>query len=197
MENSIKFDNMSKFEQKIVLDSIKSCLAIATKYDGYVYGGFVRDVIVPKMVDPNCDVKFKDVDIWFDQRSNVGKFITKMGDKLKMKHHVPPETYPGAFNRTQYYLIEYDTVLAFIDVVVSNNLPVDDLDINNITFSINDDKEYYYRESIFNNNLIEQIKAKRAIMMQSYTDKCSSLEKSNPRLYKHFIDCITKLKKNG
>ena len=196
MESSIKFDNMSKFEQKVVLEAIDSCLTLATKYDGRVYGGFVRDVIIPKMVNLNCDVRFKDVDIWFDKQSNAAKFIDEMGDELKMKHHISTETYPGAFKRTQYHLIGYDTILAFIDVIISDNLPVDDLDVNTITYQTHG-YGYYATESIVNNNLIEQIKAKRAIMMQSYVDKCSLLEKSNPILYKHFTDRITKLKKNG
>jgi len=48
MANKIDFKNMSIPEGEFVLSEIDTCLKIASEYNGSVFGGYIRDVIVPR-----------------------------------------------------------------------------------------------------------------------------------------------------
>ncbi len=192
----LRFNDMSKFEQAVVLDNIKSCIATASNHYGFVYGGFVRDVIVPQIMNPDCNVKFKDVDLWFETEESADRFIEAMGESfLQMKGiDVQVDEYPGAFRRKQYYLIGHNTVLAWIDIIISKYLPVDDFDVNTVLFWI-ENNEYRTDNSTLTRNLIKQIHEKRAIMMESYYKKYNMTQ--SRYLLQHFKSRVENMKKNG
>lgn len=189
----LDFNNLSHFESAVVLSSIYDVITLATRCRGYVFGGFVRDVIVPKSVDPKCPVKFKDVDLWFKDQDDAEQFVYHMGKGfVKSPVEVTKDAYPGAFKRTQYYLIKYNTCIAWFDVVVSPYVPVDDFDVNTLAYRrIND--EFVTFGSTISNNLVNQIKKKRAIMLASYTTKMSQMG----CMGKYFTDRFNKLLKQG
>ncbi len=193
----IKFGKMSKFEERVVLQAVKDCLKIATKHNGHVYGGFVRDVIVPKMVDPKCKVGFKDLDIWFDDQVNANNFVTEMGDSFKEDNVIDGTAYPGGFKRTQYWLIKDSVIMAFVDVVVSTELPVDDFDVNTLLFRVRND-EYVCNGSFYDKQLIEQIKQKKAVMMESYMKKIENLRSEKLKIIADKFEArIDNLKNKG
>lgn len=67
---------------ELALKKINKILKLAYKYNGGVFGGYLRDVIVPRMKDPSCKVYFKDVDIWFASKYNAAEFIDKINKKI-------------------------------------------------------------------------------------------------------------------
>lgn len=169
MNPVIDFSKMSKFELTVVLEAVVDCIKKATFYGGKVYGGFVRDVIIPRLANPSCDVKFKDVDLWFTSQSNADSFISSMGSLFKKFDGISIEvdSYPGAFSRKQYHLTKYNTCLAWIDVIVSPTLPVNDFDVNDVTYT-------YTLSSIGDwitsspPRLLHQITNKHAVMLPGY-----------------------------
>jgi hypothetical protein len=120
-------DYKSEFERvairEAVLEETAKCLTIASKYSGYVIGNFVKDVIIPRKEDPNCDVQIDNlVGIWFANTDNYTHFINEMGPSL-----VGTE-FPKTFR-----LIKYDTVIAKIKVIVSETCPCIHYDIQGLT----------------------------------------------------------------
>jgi hypothetical protein len=65
------------------MEAIYDMLYQAGTYGGVVFGGFVRDVIVPQMLNPSCDVKFNDVDLWFSSEVSARNFVKAMGPSFK------------------------------------------------------------------------------------------------------------------
>ena len=119
----------------------KKILTIANDYDGQVYGGFVRDVIVPRINNANCNVSFKDVDIWFQDKIAVHHFISELVKNFKIENEnkwnkdFDYNNQKGAnFSREQYRIYSKAEFLFHIDVITSDNLPVNDFDVNTITY---------------------------------------------------------------
>jgi len=126
----------------------KKILTIANDYDGEVYGGFVRDVIVPKINDPNCNVSFKDVDIWFKDPIAVTYFICKLVQNLKIESKssglwnkeldYSTNEKDSNFFRNQYCIYSKNELLFHIDVITSDKLPVNDFNVNTVTYKYTD-----------------------------------------------------------
>jgi hypothetical protein len=119
----------------------KKILTIANIYDGEVYGGFVRDVIVPRMNDPNCDASFKDVDIWFKSEKQSLLFIQTLAYNFKIKNGSFLDkdldySKDSKFSRRQYHIYSENQhkFLFHIDVITSEKLPVNDFNVNTITY---------------------------------------------------------------
>lgn len=193
--NFIDFNNLSGFTLSVVLKTINKCLSIAGKHGGCVFGGYVRDVIIPNMITgndnesvfgsyirhkflkgetyPKQQIKFKDVDIWFKDQKSVDNFLEEMGSSLKYNSGFDnPTNELYGFTRKQYYLYEYETCIAWIDVIISEKIPVNDFNVNFLTFSLQNDNEIvisYAEES--RNDLINYIINKTAVMLPAYIFK--------------------------
>jgi hypothetical protein len=124
------------------IEVAKKILTIANNYDGQVYGGFVRDVIVPIMNDSNCDLSFKDVDIWFQDAIAVPHFICELVKHFKIESEKDSQwnreleynDSNSKFSRRQYRIYSKDEFLFHIDVIISDKLPVNDFYINTVTY---------------------------------------------------------------
>jgi hypothetical protein len=170
-----KFVPTTYFESKVVVDAILDCIKLASAYGGKVFGGFVRDVIVPSLKGDSCEFQFKDVDIWFKSHQNAEAFIGEMG-KSFVKHKgisVSHNIYPGAFQRDQYHLVKSGECLAWIDVIVSPTIPVNDFDVNEVTYELNPENKWVTSAP---DRLVKQIRDKRATMLSSYEDLFSTLK---------------------
>lgn len=143
-----KINNNDESEYKI--DIAKKILTLASIYNGEVYGGFVRDVIVPRINDPNCDALFKDIDIWFhNEKCSLGftevlQYIFKIEKVSFLDRDVDYSKTSNdlKFSRRQYriYSQNGDKFLFHIDVITSDKLPVNDFNVNTITYKyINDE----------------------------------------------------------
>lgn len=130
---------------------------------GYAYGGFVRDVLVwfsdktgqfsfqkPTTIRdalaPLSDkvVKFsfqqptiRDVDIWFRNELAANRFIVEMGNRLvKSKDcDVFPTRSEYPFKRLNYGLMNGDQVVAWVDIIISSEFPVNDFCANCLTYN--------------------------------------------------------------
>lgn len=170
-ESYINFATMTGFTREMVLSQIFKVLKVAGHYSGEVFGGFVRGVIGPREVDPNCDVTFKDVDLWFEDAVAADKFIDAMGDSFRQVDRFTRNNteQPYAFDRRQYHYFQHDTCIAWFDVIVSKDFPVNDFDVNTLSYSYGKDGTVYsctsYRE-IDIDVLKRRILAKEARMLE-------------------------------
>lgn len=127
------------------LDRVNRCLEVAGKYGGRVFGGFVRNILIPKTFNQYI-YGYKDVDIWFQTNDAAEAFVVEMGVKLikldENPNHKSDISYP--FTRQQYilkgtrdFICMDDNVVdgIIIDVIVSENLPVNDFNVNQLTYS--------------------------------------------------------------
>lgn len=165
----INFSSASPFERNVIISSVKSCIKVASTHGGKVYGGFVRDFLVPFLKDSSHTSYFKDVDIWFTSQDSADAFVSDMGNLVVRFEgiDITENSYPGAFCRRQYYLKQFDTCLAWIDVIVSPTLPVNDFDVNEVTYSLDQDGKW---QTSACPRLIKQIEDKRAVMLPSYCE---------------------------
>ena len=125
------------------LKIIFNLLILAANHGGYAYGGFVRDVLVPRFINNENSIEFKDVDIWFRSVNHIKTFVRQFNqgayslrkntldfygnDKCDKKSY-------GVDYRQQYILYFCDMEVAYIDLVASKFLPVNDFAINLLTF---------------------------------------------------------------
>ena len=116
-------------------------LTIANNYDGQVYGGFVRDVIVPRKNNGICDVSFKDVDIWFKDKIASSLFIAELIKTFNIENEPKwnknfdyNQQKNKGFSRSQYRIYSKNEFLFHIDVITSEKLPVNDFLVNTITY---------------------------------------------------------------
>jgi hypothetical protein len=157
-----------------VLQVIITCLKVASKHDGRVFGGFVRGVIVPRMFDSKARIHYKDVDLWFQTKEKATAFIQAMGADLIPAHvgsgtlNVTEQIYK--FGREQYHLIKDGVMMAWIDVVISATIPVNDFNVNTLTARYTNSGaqifESFGTDGI--DTLIDAIHDKKAVMLPDY-----------------------------
>lgn len=163
-----------------VISRVTDCLKIAEKYGGKVFGGYVRNVVVPRLCGDDKVIGYKDVDIWFETEDGAQSFVTDMGDRMKKlcengKTISNVEVYP--FSRVQYLLIgqSLDSTIGkidgasdgiILDIIVSKTLPVNDLNVNQLTYSPSKGLKSYGKETTF--ELISAIFRKEAYMLKDY-----------------------------
>lgn len=180
-----KNDKMNNLILSIALKKIKSMLEIAYKYGGEVFGGYVRDVLVVQENKIERPISFKDVDIWFKCKENAQKFITEMGEKIKIGSH--QTVAPGGkniyeFQRTNYAFYSKGYPIAFIDVIVSGTIPVNDFDVNFLTYHKGIFKSYHYRSEI---DLVCAIKEKTIRITPKYMKRILEEDRTNGELGCH------------
>lgn len=197
----IEFSTMSGFILETVLGSITNCLRTAGKYNGKVFGGFVRDVVVPRLANSSCDVKFKDVDVWFSTQTDADNFVKEMGSSFVEGpfafNAVAPVT-PGVnypFTRKQYHLYQHGTCVGWIDVIVSSTIPVNDFNVNRLTYLYSPGNNPPKAESFgdeSSSTLIESIRNKRATMLPGYINILTGPQQTSEphlrRIQRIFLD---------
>lgn len=166
-----------------VIKKINKVLDIAYKHNGKLFGGYLRDVIIPRMKDPSCKVLFKDVDIWFTDEYKACDFIEAISKKYDFKHYpriTIGDDYP--FTRQQYHLYKDGKCLAWFDVVISKEFPVDDFDVNFLSYYNSSFTSHH--KSITVTQLVDNIYRKemtiteeyyQKVTKSSYPDKCKSM----------------------
>lgn len=124
-------ENLRGFILESVLQAINEVITTAEKYQGTVFGGFVRDVILPRRKDPNVHVSFNNVDLWFVNDDDANKFTEVMGNKLEWQETNEYTIY----DRRQYVLIVHGTEIAVLNIVISPVKPCNDFNVNGSTKS--------------------------------------------------------------
>lgn len=162
--NSSQNDKQFKKDLDIVIEAI----TIAGIYDGRVFGGFVRNVLVPmKFNKPSPG--YKDVDLWFKTQEDAEQYIKNMGNKLSLINLITKNIdncdikYP--FDRTVFYLHKR----IIIDIIVCSHLPVDDWHVNQLTFSSKEGFESFGDDSV--ESLIDDIIQKKVKLLYNIPEK--------------------------
>lgn len=142
------------FACKLTLNAILDTIQTASLYGGRVFGGFVRDIIVPfQHFGQNGmeEREFKDVDLWFKSKESADVFINamganfvenKIGETKFASTGINPQLksiYP--FDRKQYIFSAFGVQLAWFDIIVHEGdmVPVNDFDVNCLTYRIDKD----------------------------------------------------------
>lgn len=111
---------------------------VLTKHNGYIFGGYVRNIIVPVMNGKNAR-GYKDIDVWFQNQHDADNFAKELDLEYNcfMNDMIIScdITYP--FSRAQYFI---DGVV--MDIIVCDILPVNDLNVNQLVYNSNGFKAY-------------------------------------------------------
>lgn len=172
-------DKKQEFSQQTIA-KINKVIDIAYAHDGKIFGGYVRDVIIPRLKDPSRKVYFKDVDIWFADKSKADEFINAMQHKYQivhmLRHDIKEKDVIYPFTREQYHLSKNGKCLAWFDVVISDKFPVNDFDVNNF---------YYFKGQLTLGNfgynaakLIDAIHRKEMKITPEYYQKATKIRDS-------------------
>lgn len=116
---------------KDVIDQVDEIILCAAKHNGKVFGGYVRDVIVP-MKFHKCTtlgVDFNDLDFWFTKQEDADNFVKEMellsSDDFNQTGGT--ERYPF---KVQHHKFNINNSYICVDVVVSDFYPVCDFSVN-------------------------------------------------------------------
>ncbi len=175
---------------------INDCIKIASGHHGRVFGGYVRNVLVPEFYGQSSP-GFKDVDLWFTCIEDALKFTLTMGSKLK--YHISTNKFNNAddkivypFDRTQLMLMDGDESIVIVDLIVSEKLPVNDLNVNQLTYSFVDGYKSFGEDNTM--TLLENIKNKRVDRLKGYTKEDYFLHNMD---WHHQVPRLEKLKNLG
>jgi len=134
---------------------------LAHKYNGFLFGGIVRSFLLKKE-------HTKDIDIWLYNDKEFIKEIEKYWNGTKIDEYIKNDfnvtNYP--FEKTKYIITSPKTDFVYnIDIVVNNELPVNDYDVNCLLFN-------GYNFSSFDNqsykSILIHIYTKEMQMLDSY-----------------------------
>ena len=129
--------NMNRY---LIIDEI---IKIASTFYGKVFGGYVRDVVVPKLQNPTKKCVFKDVDIWFLDEDCANEFIKEIKKRYDFRL-IPGFTLKDnihyTFDRIQYHLYDDEKIVSWLDIIISDVFPVDDFNVNQLI--------YYYKDGV-------------------------------------------------
>jgi hypothetical protein len=145
-------------ESKYGLDIAKKIIGIASLCDSYVHGEFVRDVIIPRMNNPDCEISFENIDIWCKDLTRRDLFFNKLNIYFSLAYNVP-----YFMNYENQYKYDINGKSVNINIIVSENFHGKYFDINSVIFKYLDNEFVckYLNISIRNKN-------KQTIMNDEY-----------------------------
>ena len=168
---------------------INNCLNVAGEYGGRVFGGYVKDVIIPRLDNPRCVTNFRNVDLWFETQASADEFISKMGSNLKFHKLYNPGKTNNKIVRSRYHLFG-NNICVLLDIIISHNIPVNDFHINRLTCKYNHGrKEFkYFGKSVSQEHVIDAINNKEAIMFPHYINILNNQNHNLNRIATSFLD---------
>ena len=176
---------------------IEDVLVSAGEYGGKAFGQFPRNAIVARMKDPSADVCFSNLDVWFTSEEGFREFL----DAMENKCHNPklfifsraPYTFGqilpmydvvldryGSSSWKQYKLSWAGSNIVRVNIIISEEFPVDDFNVNCLTYQCRKDystgkkiitRELKAEKGYQKDELIMAINNKRATMLNSYVEK--------------------------
>jgi hypothetical protein len=127
------------YSRSDVFDQTELLVKIAAKYGGLVFGGYVRDVIIPlkKLGRPLKNLDFKDMDFWFKNDTNAKAFVKEAGltPGTHETHENPTGSYPVCRNQHFYNYKGASNAFIIIDVMVTDFYPVCDFSVNLVSWN--------------------------------------------------------------
>lgn len=104
---ALNYKTSDVHNKRDIIDTIDQCIQVAYKFNGYIYGSFVRNALVPLYYEESSidksyveftvpflfevnrnkvDVDFDCIDFYFPNQENLDAFVKEMGQKLVYKH---------------------------------------------------------------------------------------------------------------
>lgn len=159
-------NKVSENELNIILSIINNTIKTLDSYGGRVFGEYVREVVVPRLKDPACNVTFNSVDIWFKNETDKDKFIK---NNIHLKVNLNFTDYIDYRGQQQYELL-FGPINIKFNILVKPYIG-DDFDVNNLIYFYKDGKSII--ESNFSSitdvdQIIKSIHMKEANMTISY-----------------------------
>lgn len=197
--------NSSDAQTQKMLTIMEDIVSIVSRCKGCVYGGFVREVVVPTLMGNVINELPKDVDLYFKDAISrdqfVGMCVTTGGYTfLMVNSSMENEERYRASDSTVFtisreaYKVTYDSTTFVLDLIVSELFPVDDFDVNRITYTrvmdkwvkVDDEGMFYMNETF--DGLLDAIKKKKATMIPLYSDVILSNKAKFDRIKRIFFD---------
>ncbi len=150
---------------------IDRMLVTAATYNGYVYGGYVRDVCFQQMKNPsNTDISWTDVDIWFEHQSDAKLFVDAMGESFQLPK-INPNIDLYDYTCKRYTYIVMDTKIVDVDIMIGTFI-VDDFNVNTIRLKYNSLYNIELHKDDNKDQTISDIFHRKAYITTQYVDKC-------------------------
>jgi hypothetical protein len=135
---------------------------IAGKYDGRVFGNYVKDVIVPQE-----ECYYTDIDLWFPNDRNITKFIHEASTIMDF-------IYVKCDRSSRQYRLYYNNRdITGITIYYTIDLPIDDIDVNYLTYIYYDDHVIPESLSLSDDTLtlIKKVNDKQAKILKGHVDQ--------------------------
>jgi len=136
LKTSIIKHNMEKnlmiIDLKIRIEKhLKLISHLANEYDGYFFGGIVRDFFV-------SGTDAKDIDIWFQKETNADLFIEILRSETNieiLRNNIISSNIPEYdFLRKQFIITMPDNCEFILDLIISQSYPVNDFFNNELIY---------------------------------------------------------------
>lgn len=164
----------------------------AGKHGGVVFGGYVRDIIIPVMRLHRSldDVDFKDLDFWFRDKEGAKAFIISSG--LTPIDTPTKDRYP--IDRNQHMSHYKSNKFVVVDVIVSDFFPVCDFSVNLVSWNgtrLEVHKPYDIVSVVANNIIKRQNKRKRSFTLDEIHDIIlSQLPEKSQYTIEELVSCL-------
>lgn len=164
-----------------VYTEIERLIGLARMYDGVVYGGFVRDVVIPttKLGLNLNNIDFSDIDFWFKTEVEAQLFINRLNLRGEGTGSIRKKSESNPFKSKSFMTTYKDKPFVSIDVTVSKYYPVCDFSINLLSFDginiglhspfdIYDESEVKTNYTV--NSIVKQIKMRQYDIVTKYKE---------------------------
>jgi hypothetical protein len=175
-------DLRSKMEQISVM------LNVAGQYGGAVFGGYLRDVLIPRLSEPTWTAEWANVNLWFTSCGFAEQFVAQMGSNLR---HVA-----GGSGHYSGNLYHGERRVTAVFIVASATLPVNDFDVNQAAVFYQNGRMHTVPGLPDHEFLGWKIERKRATMLPSYARLLLTME-DKYALRRHFERLIKRYMERG
>lgn len=146
---------------------MEDLVALASKDQGWVFGSFVRDVVVPSLNRREITVRPTIINLFFKNWSPYGSFMNRCsmeGYTFALEGHVKLNS---GYTTTMFYVTKED-IAFMVYIIVYKAFPVDDFDVNQITYQRLNGK--WVNDMSFS-DFIARCDKKEATMLQAVVEK--------------------------
>lgn len=123
LEKTVEFLSKEEF--------LKDLHSSLKKHDALIFGGYIRDYLVPETLGLYRAPSFNDIDIWFPSNEKRQEFIQSRKDFLLREPMLSGQRYKGTVIPCHFV---YNGGLIKLDLVVAPEIVITDFSVNLLTF---------------------------------------------------------------
>lgn len=148
IKSGVKYPNNNKFVKNCYLKEINKLLESTTNNNGYVFGDFVHNYIIPSLTDPNADLVFTTLDLVFLENFDLQQFIKDNFDKLIEINNDNEYVFGTAMFDCKTFILNVESDIAVVRVYDK----IRDHYSSDLLFATYDSKNGYILESYYGEN---------------------------------------------